>query len=62
MTDKIHGEGNYKASREFQQEQHEFARSGKVERAARDAADALDGQEAGELEEARKAAVNHRNA
>lgn len=62
MTDTIHGEGNYEAAREFQKEQHDFAKSGKVEAAARDAANALDGPEADEIEAARKAAAESHSA
>ena len=51
----IQGEGNYEAARKYQKEQHEFAKSGKVEEAARDAAEAVDSKEEGaELEKARK--------
>jgi YegS/Rv2252/BmrU family lipid kinase len=56
------GEGNYEAAEEFQNEQHEFAKSGKAEQKAREAADALDGPEAGELEKARKASADGHSA
>ncbi len=36
--DKVHGEGNYAASREYNQATRKFAQSGNVERAARKAA------------------------
>ncbi len=36
--DKIHGEGNYQASREYNQATRKHAQSGNVERAARKAA------------------------
>ncbi len=36
--DKVHGEGNYQASREYNQATRKFAQSGNVERAARKAA------------------------
>jgi hypothetical protein len=36
--DKIHGEGNYKASKEFDDAEKAFVQSGKVEEAARNAA------------------------
>ena len=48
------GEGSYDGAEKYQKEQHEFARSGKVEKKAREAADALDGPEAAELEKARQ--------
>lgn len=51
------GEGNYEAAEEFQKEQHEFAKSGKVDAKAREAAEALDGPEAEDLEEAREASA-----
>jgi hypothetical protein len=52
------GEGNYEAAAEFQKEQHAFARSGDVKKKAREAADALDGPEAEELEKARAASAD----
>ena len=36
--DKVHGEGNYKAAREFDDAQAAFVKSGGVDKAARDAA------------------------
>jgi YegS/Rv2252/BmrU family lipid kinase len=56
------GEGNYEAAEEFQNEQHEFAKSGKAEQKAREAAEALDGPEAEELEKARKASADGHSA
>lgn len=56
------GEGNYEAAEEFQNEQHEFAKSGKAEQKAREAADALDGPEAEGLEKARKASADGHTA
>lgn len=56
------GEGNYEAGREFQKEQHDFAKSGKVKPQARKAADALDSDEAEELEAARKASAEGRTS
>jgi len=46
-----HGEGNYKAAREYDRATEEFARSGKVEPAAR-AAQPRTAQEAREMEQA----------
>lgn len=60
-TQKI-GEGNYEAAEHFQNEQHEFAKSGKAEQKARQAADALDGPQAEELEKARKASADGHSA
>ncbi len=54
---KIQGEGDYISGRKFQEAQHGFAEHGPVEQAARDAADALTGPEAGDLEEARSRAA-----
>ena len=36
-TDKEHGEGNYKASRKYNEATKKFVESGRVEEAARDA-------------------------
>ena len=52
--DQVQGEGNYDAARRYQQEQHEFAKSDRVEKKAKEAEEALDGPEAEELERARK--------
>ena len=55
MSDtKIQGEGDYEAARRFQEQQHEFAKSGPVEEKAREAEEALDGPEGEDLERARK--------
>jgi hypothetical protein len=51
---KIQGEGDYESARRYQEEQHEFAKSGEVEKKAREAEDALDGPEAEDLERARR--------
>lgn len=50
----IQGEGNYDAARRYRKEQETFARSGKVDKAAHEAEDALDGPEGAELERARR--------
>ncbi|MCI5047650.1 MAG: hypothetical protein MRY59_09110 [Aquisalinus sp.] len=50
----IQGEGNYKAARKYQKAQHEFAENGPVKRKAKEAAEALNTDEAGELEKARR--------
>lgn len=51
---KIQGEGDYEAARRFQDQQHEFAKSGPVAEKAREAEEALDGPEGADLERARK--------
>ena len=52
---ELQGEGNYKAAREYQKDQREFATDqDHVDRKAREAEDALDGPEGEELERARK--------
>lgn len=48
------GEGSYDGAEKYQKAQHDFAKSGKVEKKAREAAEALDGEEAAELEKARR--------
>jgi hypothetical protein len=51
----VHGEGNYEAAREYQDAQADFASDkDRVEMAAQEAADALDGPEAEDLERARR--------
>jgi hypothetical protein len=52
---KNQGEGDYEAARRFDTAEAAFAKSGKVEDAARQAAEALEGPEGEELEAARKA-------
>jgi hypothetical protein len=51
------GEGDYEAAREFDAQQAEFAKSGKVGAKAKEAEAALDGPEGAALEAARKAAA-----
>jgi hypothetical protein len=51
---KIQGEGDYISGKRYQKAQHEFAKSGKVDKAAHEAEDALDGPEGAELEKARR--------
>jgi len=51
--DTVHGEGNYKAAREFDKAESDFVAAGKVEAAARDAAPKSD-SEARELEAAER--------
>lgn len=55
MDEKDKGEGNYKAAKDFQKAEHEFAKDkDNVADKARQAAKALDGKEGAELEQARK--------
>ena len=58
---KVQGEGDYVSARRFQKEEQAFVRNGPVEQKAREAADALDGPEAAELEAARKASAQGRS-
>ena len=53
------GEGNREAARHFNDAEKKFVDEGKVDANARDAAKALDGPEAAELEEARKSTAAH---
>ena len=54
---KMEGEGSREGSRRFQEAQHEFTKNGDVEGKAKDAAKALEGDEAAVLEKARKASA-----
>lgn len=56
--DKEHGEGNYKASKQYNDATKDFVESGKVEEAARDA-EPRSQQEAREMREAEKAGKSH---
>ncbi|MEP7205478.1 MAG: hypothetical protein ABI920_00955 [Casimicrobiaceae bacterium] len=57
-TDKEHGEGNYKASRDYNERTKRFVDSGKVESAAHDAAPANE-KEAAELRQAEAVGKSH---
>ena len=64
MTDdkrqqKNEGEGNRTAARAYDAEQQAFAKSGKVDAAARDAAQAREGAERAELDRAEAAGKAH---
>lgn len=48
------GEGDYRSGKKYQDAQHEFAQNGPVKEKAREAADAIEGPQAAELERARK--------
>lgn len=53
------GEGNRTAARAYNEAQQKFVKSGKVEKAAKDAEKAIDGPEAKELEKAEKEGLKH---
>ena len=57
-NDKVQGEGDYEAGRRYDKASREFAHSGKVEPAARDAAPE-DAREAAELEQAEQKGKSH---
>lgn len=59
---KMEGEGSREGSRRFQEAQREFAQKGDVEGKAKEAARALESDEAAELEEARKASAAGKTA
>ena len=56
--DKEHGEGNYKASKEYNDATKKFVDSGKVDQAARDA-EPKNQQEASEMQKAEQAGKSH---
>ena len=55
---QIQGEGDYEAGRRYDKAAHEFAQSGKVERAAQDAAPGSD-EEAEKMQQAEQAGKSH---
>jgi hypothetical protein len=60
-TSRNQGEGNKTAAREYNEAQHRFVQSGKVEEKARDAAKALD-REKREVERAEAVGKRHKAA
>ena len=56
---KNEGEGNRTAARQYDREQQQFAQSGKVDEAARDAARAVQGPEGEKLREAERIGKSH---
>lgn len=56
--DTVHGEGNYKATRDYNESTKRFIDAGKVEKAADDAAP-RSAQEARDMEEAERAGKSH---
>ena len=63
-ADKVHGEGNYKAAKEFDHAQKAFVRSGRVAEAARQAApkSKAEAEELIRAEEQAKSRSRDRNA
>jgi hypothetical protein len=57
-TDKEHGEGNYEASRDYNERTKRFIESGKVEEAAQDAAP-HNAEEAAEMQDAEAVGRSH---
>jgi hypothetical protein len=57
----IQGEGDYTSGKTFQDAERKFVQEGPVQKAAREAADALSGPEAKSLEDARRAAAEGRS-
>ncbi len=53
------GEGNKTAARDYDKKATEHAKSGKAERAAREAAKAVEGREGGELHKAEEIGKEH---
>src|ERR1700753_4130312 len=53
------GEGNKTAAREYNREQQAFVKSGKVEKKAREAEEAIDSDEGDDLREAEKKGKSH---
>lgn len=53
MSDRK-GEGSYDGAEQYREDQHKFAKSGKVKEKAREAAEALDSKEGEELRKAEK--------
>lgn len=56
---KNEGEGNKTAARRYNKDQHEFAKSGRVDKAADEAAKAVSGSEHDELERAEEKGRSH---
>ena len=58
-TQRNEGEGNKTAAREYNEQQHRFAKSGQVEEKAREAEKAVSGKERSELERAEAIGKRH---
>lgn len=59
-TDTVHGEGNYKAARDYDEAASTFAKDkDRVEKAAKEAENAIEGDEAGDLERAEAEGKSH---
>ena len=59
MTDRNEGEGNKTAAEAYNKAQHEFAKSGKVDPAAKSAERAVEGTERADLEKAEQIGKSH---
>ena len=61
MPESERGEGNYKASKDYDERSEKFVEKNrdKIDEMARDAADALDGEEGEELREAEQEGLDH---
>ena len=61
MPESEKGEGNYKASKDYDERSEKFiaAKGDEVEKLARDAAEALEGEEGAELERAEEEGRSH---
>jgi hypothetical protein len=59
MTDRNEGEGNKTAARHYNEKTEAFAKSGRVEKGARDAEKAVEGDEARALEHAETVGKSH---
>jgi len=58
-TQQNEGEGNHTAAKQYNDAQKDFAKSGKVEPAAKSAAQAVDGPEGNELRKAEEVGKRH---
>jgi len=56
---RVEGEGNYTAAKQYDEAQQRFAKSGQVEKKAQEARDALDGSEGEDLRQAEKVGKSH---
>jgi hypothetical protein len=52
LKKNVHGEGNYEAARRYRKSQKNYQQGGDVDRAAREAREAVEGAEEGDLREA----------
>ncbi len=59
MAQANEGEGNRTAAKAYNKDTQEFIKSGQVDKKAREAANSLDGAEAGDLRKAEEAGKSH---